>query len=103
MPKPKMPVTSKPMTDTRPARLPNCTARFDQNLRTGVSEGVQGRGGRPYPDDERKVSVRSRPARTRSPSSPGRYRGAVPVRVVHLVAKTHLDLGFTALASEVEA
>lgn len=32
----------------------------------------------------------------------GRYRGAVPVRVVHLVAKTHLDLGFTALASEVE-
>ncbi|MCU1371126.1 MAG: hypothetical protein JWO77_2320 [Ilumatobacteraceae bacterium] len=28
---------------------------------------------------------------------------AVPVRVVHLVAKTHLDLGFTALASEVEA
>jgi hypothetical protein len=26
----------------------------------------------------------------------------VPVRVVHLVAKTHLDLGFTALASEVE-
>jgi len=27
---------------------------------------------------------------------------AVPVRVVHLVAKTHLDLGFTALAAEVE-
>jgi hypothetical protein len=26
----------------------------------------------------------------------------VPIRVVHLVAKTHLDLGFTALASEVE-
>lgn len=26
----------------------------------------------------------------------------MPVRVVHLVAKTHLDLGFTALASEVE-
>ena len=28
---------------------------------------------------------------------------AAAVRVVHLVAKTHLDLGFTALASEVEA
>ena len=27
----------------------------------------------------------------------------MPVRVVHLVAKTHLDLGFTALAAEVEA
>ena len=26
----------------------------------------------------------------------------MPIRVVHLVAKTHLDLGFTALASEVE-
>lgn len=26
----------------------------------------------------------------------------VPIRVVHLVAKTHLDLGFTALAAEVE-
>jgi hypothetical protein len=32
----------------------------------------------------------------------GRYVGAVPIRVVHLVAKTHLDLGFTALAGEVE-
>lgn len=32
----------------------------------------------------------------------GRYVGPVPIRVVHLVAKTHLDLGFTALASEVE-
>ncbi|WP_426573239.1 DUF5054 domain-containing protein [Aquihabitans sp. McL0605] len=27
----------------------------------------------------------------------------MPIRVVHLVAKTHLDLGFTALAAEVEA
>ena len=27
----------------------------------------------------------------------------MPARVVHLVAKTHLDLGFTALAAEVEA
>ena len=27
---------------------------------------------------------------------------SVPVRLVHVVAKTHLDLGFTALASEVE-
>ncbi|WP_421120454.1 hypothetical protein ACE2AJ_03795 [Aquihabitans daechungensis] len=27
----------------------------------------------------------------------------VPIREVHLVAKTHLDLGFTALAAEVEA
>ncbi|HWJ98972.1 MAG TPA: hypothetical protein VNQ33_12485, partial [Acidimicrobiales bacterium] len=26
----------------------------------------------------------------------------MPIRVVHLVAKTHLDLGFTALAAEVE-
>ncbi len=33
----------------------------------------------------------------------GRYRVAVPIRLVHLVAKTHLDLGFTAMASEVEA
>lgn len=35
------------------------------------------------------------------PSDPSAASG--PVRTVHLVAKTHLDLGFTALAAEVEA